>query len=261
MLSRAVTSLAPGRAGTVSRVCRRLLTCNPRSVPPNLAAIIVGGSRFYPRAPRHLRFVFCVPLPTLPLHTYPIHQGAPSIYRIFRSLRTSGPNELPLFLEGDEELTALAEESAGAAQGLATQLSAVRGSHMSCWGIANSKSGDSGSGSGDAGTAAMVTDDDDEQKVGNGNGKIKGEGPTTISEGNAEGEEAVAAKEHGSCMGWWSGVLGRWHERTQLVDPGLQKKFKVVNQGPWAQITASLADRERANRRSFMTESEVRGIG
>ncbi|CAM9142328.1 unnamed protein product [Ectocarpus sp. 12 AP-2014] len=168
-----------------------------------------------------------------------------------------GPNELPLFLEGDEELTALAEESAGAAQGLATQLSAVRRSHMSCWGIANSKSGDSGSGSGDAGTAAMVTDDDDEHKVGNDNGKDKGEGPTTISEGKPEGEEAVAAKEHGSCMGWWSGVLGRWHERTQLVDPGLQKKFKVVNQGPWAQITASLADRERVNRRSFMTESET----
>ncbi|CBJ28736.1 conserved unknown protein [Ectocarpus siliculosus] len=168
-----------------------------------------------------------------------------------------GPNELPLFLEGDEQLTALAEESAGAAQGLATQLSAVRRSHMSCWGIANIKSGDSGSGSGDAGKAAMVTNDDDEQKVGNDNGKDKGEGPTTISEGNAEGEEAVAATEHGSCMGWWSDVLGRWHERTQLVDPGLQKKFKVVNQGPWAQITASLADRERANRRSFMTESET----
>ncbi|CAN0288078.1 unnamed protein product, partial [Ectocarpus fasciculatus] len=169
-----------------------------------------------------------------------------------------GPNELPLFLEGDEELKALAEESAGAAQGLATQLSAVRRSHMSCWGIANSESGDSGSGGGDAGTAAMVTDDDDEQqKVGNDNGKDKGEGTTSISEGGAEVEEAAAATEHGSCMGWWSGVLGRWHERTQLVDPSLQKKFKVVNQGPWAQITASLADKERAKRRSFMTESET----
>lgn len=177
------------------------------------------------------------------------------IFRIFCSLRTSGPNELPLFLEGDEELTALAKESAGAAQGLATQLSAVRRSHMSCWGIANSKSGASASGSADAATIAMVTDDDDEQKVGNDNGKYNGEGTATAT--ISEGEEVVAATEHGSCMGWWSGVLGRWHERTQLVDPSLQKKFKVVNQGPWAQITASLADRERANRRSFMTEAEV----
>lgn len=139
------------------------------------------------------------------------------------ALPSSGPDELPLFLEGDEELTTLAKESAGAAQGLATQLSTVRRSHMACWGIDASSSGES---------AAVAATDDDE-------------------------EGAVAAREHGSCMGWWSGVLGRWHERTQLVDPSLQKKFRVVNQGPWAQVTASLADRERTNRRAFMTESEV----
>lgn len=161
-----------------------------------------------------------------------------------------GPNELPLFLEGDEELTALAQESAGTAQGLATQLSAVRRSQMSCWGIADDKRaevngssrngcvGTNGESESDGAAVAMVTDDHEEGREGS-NG------------------EAAAARDHRSCMGWWEGVLGRWHERTQLVDPSLQKKFRVVNQGPWAQITASLADRERANRRAFMTESEV----
>lgn len=76
--------------------------------------------------------------------------------------------------------------------------------------------------------------------------------------GDVAEAEALAARDHRSCMGWWKGVLGRCHEKIQLVDPGLQKKFRVVNQGPWAQITASLADEERMNRRSFMTESEVR---
>lgn len=157
-----------------------------------------------------------------------------------------GPDELPLFLEGDEELTTLAKESAGAAQGLATQLSAVRRSHMACWGIDHpSKGGDTSSSSGESAAIAAADDDDDEAKLGTGG-----------AEGGGD-KEAVAAREHGSCMGWWSGVLGRWHERTQLVDPSLQKKFRVVNQGPWAQVTASLADRERANRRAFMTESEV----
>lgn len=93
---------------------------------------------------------------------------------------------------------------------------------------------------------AAVDDGDEGAKLGGGGAA------------NDADKEAVAAREHGSCMGWWSGVLGRWHERTQLVDPSLQKKFRVVNQGPWAQVTASLADRERANRRAFMTEAEVR---
>ena len=92
----------------------------------------------------------------------------------------------------------------------------------------------------------MVPDDD-------------GHGDEDDDEGG--GDEATAAKEHEKCMAWWSSVTGRWHERTQLVDPSLQKNFKVVNQGPWAQVTASLADRERSNRRAFMVESEVRGGG
>lgn len=165
----------------------------------------------------------------------------------------TGPNELSLFLEGDEELTALARESACTAEGLANQLSAVRRSQMSCWGVGDDKHvGENGSNSNgnstingdsesDAAAVAMVTDDDEEGRKG----------------GNESGGEVAAARDHRSCMGWWEGVLGRWHERTQLVDPSLQKKFRVVNQGPWAQITASLADRERANRRAFMTESEV----
>eukprot|EP00903_Cladosiphon_okamuranus_P010306 g9754.t1 len=158
-----------------------------------------------------------------------------------------GPDELPLFLEGDEELTALAGESARAAQGLAMQLSAVRRSHMACWGIDVSNYGDTSSCGESSATAA--TDGDNE-------GAKPGEGRT---EGVGD-KEAVAAREHDSCMGWWSEVLGRWHERTQLVDPSLQKKFRVVNQGPWAQVTASLADRKRANRRAFMTESETEAL-
>lgn len=168
-----------------------------------------------------------------------------------------GPDELPLFLDGDEELTALAEEGSGAAQSLATQLSAVRRSHMACWGITANNSGDNNSsiGESDAATGAVVTGDGDEEKVQN-------KGTRGEEQAEEDGDtEAVAAREHGSCMGWWGGVLGRWHERTQLVDPSLQKKFRVVNQGPWAQVTASLADRERANRRAFMTESEVRAEG
>lgn len=150
-----------------------------------------------------------------------------------------GPNELPLFLEGDESLTDLAKEGAGAAQALATQLSALRRSQMACWGV------------------TTTTND----TVGTNGENARNTGPGTAmeqGEGGGEGAEAVAAREHGSCMEWWEGVLGRWHERTQLVDPSLQKKFRVVNQGPWAQVTASLADRGRANRRAFMAESEVR---
>lgn len=176
---------------------------------------------------------------------------APSVTNFFkfsfdvsRFLSCQGPDELPLFLEDDEELTALAEESAGAAQGLATQLSAVRRSHMACWGIDASKGGDSSS-RGEFSAIAATDGDDEEAKL--------GEGKTA----DVRGKEAVAAREHGNCMGWWGEVLGRWHERTQLVDPSLQKKFRVVNQGPWAQVTTSLADRDRANRRAFMTESEV----
>ncbi|CAM9236547.1 unnamed protein product [Scytosiphon promiscuus] len=165
-----------------------------------------------------------------------------------------GPNELPLFLEGDEELAALAEESAGTAEGLTTQLSAVRRLQMSCWGIAGNNPGEEhgsdhngnmgtiGESESDVATVAMVTDDDGEE--------------AKEASGDSSGEVA-AARDHRSCMGWWEGVLGRWHERTQLVDPSLQKKFRVVNQGPWAQITASLADRERAQRRAFMTEAET----
>lgn len=116
----------------------------------------------------------------------------------------------------------LAEEGTDAAQDLATQLSAVRRSHMACWGIQE-------------------------------DGSI-----SPVSDNSAVSEARVAEREHESCMDWWKSVLGRWHEKTQLVDPTLQKKFKVVNQGPWAQIMAVLADRDRANQKSFMTESEVR---
>lgn len=159
-------------------------------------------------------------------------------------------------MNGDDELTALADEGSDAAKSLATQLSAVRRSQMACWGItAKNSCDDGGTGEGGAALGAVVTDDAEEKGLNNEVGR--GE------EGAEKGEdaEAVAAKEHGSCMGWWEGVLGRWHEKTQLVDPSLQKKFKVVNQGPWAQVTASLADRDRANRRAFMTESEVRAGG
>lgn len=108
---------------------------------------------------------------------------------------------------------------------------------MTCWGITPTEA-----------TAALSS-----------NSGQKNDGPNS-KEGQREEEEEekVAATEHGVCMKWWEGMLGRWHEKTQLVDPGLQKKFRVVNQGPWAQVRASLADRERANRRAFMTESEVR---
>ncbi|CAM9635717.1 unnamed protein product [Pylaiella littoralis] len=164
-----------------------------------------------------------------------------------------GPDELQLYLNGDDELTALAEEGSGAAKSLATQLSAVRRSQMACWGItAKSSNDDGGTGEGDAALGAVVTDDAEEEEGLNNEVGRGGEGAE-----KGEDAEAVAAKEHGSCMGWWEGVLGRWHEKTQLVDPSLQKKFKVVNQGPWAQVTASLADRDRANRRAFMTESET----
>lgn len=115
---------------------------------------------------------------------------------------------------------------------------------MACWGIKPSKGGNA-SNSGES-AAVAITDDDDEGANQGGRGAEEG-----------EDKEAVAAREHSSCMGWWSEVLGWWHEKTQLVDPSLQKKFRVVNQGPWAQVTASLADKERANRRAFMTETEV----
>lgn len=170
-----------------------------------------------------------------------------------------GPDELPLYLNGDEELTALAEEGSGAAQSLATQLSAVRRSHMACWSIAaanNSSGGNSSDAESGAAAGGAVTDNAEEERVEMEVGNNGTRGKQKVGE---DGDtEAVAASEHGSCMGWWEGVLGRWHEKTQLVDPSLQKKFRVVNQGPWAQVTASLADRERANRRAFMTESEVR---
>lgn len=145
--------------------------------------------------------------------------------------RLPGPNELPIFLEGDESLTALAEEGTDAAQDLVKQLSAVRRSQMACWGVREN-------GSDKAPVVACASS-----------------GPVGDS---AVGEEGVAEREHKNCMDWWQSVLGRWHEKTRLVDPSLQKKFRVVNQGPWAQIMAVLADRDRANRRSFMTESEVR---
>lgn len=136
--------------------------------------------------------------------------------------RLPGPNELPLFLEGDDSLTALAEEGTDATQHLAKQLSAVRRSQMACWGVQE-----------DGSSVSPVRD-------------------------SPVGEEGVAEREHEICMNWWQSVLERWHEKTHLVDPSLQKKFRVVNQGPWAQIMAVLADRDRANRKTFMTESEVR---
>ncbi|CAM9647668.1 unnamed protein product [Laminaria digitata] len=172
------------------------------------------------------------------------------------SNKVPGPNELPLYLEGDASLTALAKEGADAAQGLATQLSAVRRSHMSCWGITNNNNNDGGGGDGDAAAATasrMVPDDDGHDDDDDDDEDENGEG----GGGGGRGGEATAVREHEKCMTWWSSVFGRWHERTQLVDPSLQKKFKVVNQGPWAQVTASLADRERSNRRAFMAESET----
>lgn len=146
-------------------------------------------------------------------------------------------------MEGDEELTALAEEGAGAAQGLAEQLSATRRSHMACWGVVD-----------DSENEMNVGDDstDNRTKVEASNGGV------LLTGKGANEEDATAETDHKLCMTWWEKVLGRWHQRTQLVDPSLQRKFKVVNQGPWTQVNASLADRERANRRAFMAESEVR---
>lgn len=164
---------------------------------------------------------------------------------------STGPNELPLFLEGDEELTALAEEGAGAAQGLAKQLSATRRSHMACWGVVDD-SECHGVGSRNTAGDGSVTDNPSTTKASNGGGAVKGK--------RERDDELLAETDHKNCMGWWEKVLGRWHQRTQLVDPSLQRKFKVVNQGPWAQVTASLADRERANRKMFMAASEVRAL-
>lgn len=148
----------------------------------------------------------------------------------------AGPNELPLYLEGDEALGALAAEGADLVGGLTRELSATRESHMAAWGI-----------------------DGDEKQEGGADGS--GVGETGVGPEGVEVEdedERRAARDHGRCMLWWEKVVGRWHERTQLVDPSLQRKFKVVNQGPWVQVMASLADEERAKRKAFMPVAEVR---
>lgn len=137
-------------------------------------------------------------------------------------------------------LTKIADEGAVAAQELAVQLSLILRAHMGCWGVDH---GD--------------TDDDETSRDSGNTSSNLGAGSDTASAVTKD-EKAVSKREHTQCMSWWEKVLGRWHDRTQLVDPSLQRKFKVVNQGPWAQVTASLGDRERANRRAFMTESEVR---
>jgi hypothetical protein len=41
------------------------------------------------------------------------------------------------------------------------------------------------------------------------------------------------------CVCWYC----RWQRRTQVLSPALQNKFKAVNQGVWAQVAASMADK------------------
>lgn len=119
---------------------------------------------------------------------------------------------------------------------------------MACWGVVDDRSRNNV----DGGDVSENTDNSGTKVAEASNGRF-------LFAGKGENDkESTAEADHKLCMNWWEKVLGRWHQRTQLVDPALQRKFKVVNQGPWAQVTASLADRGRANRRSFMAESEVR---
>lgn len=160
-----------------------------------------------------------------------------------------GPDELPLFLNDDETLSTLAAEGANAAKSLANQLSAARQSQMACWGI-----------NGDGETENHASCSTRNKDGASDSVDIMGAAEGKSMDNNNDPDEEVAARDHVRCMAWWKMVLGRWHERTQLVDPKLQRTFKVVNQGPWAHVMAVLADRERANRKAFMIETEVRAF-
>lgn len=76
-------------------------------------------------------------------------------------------------MEGDASLTALAKEGADAAQGLATQLSAVRRCHMGCWGISNSISNVNAGGGDDDGAASGNNETGKANAKANANAKAK----------------------------------------------------------------------------------------
>ncbi|CAM9641660.1 unnamed protein product, partial [Discosporangium mesarthrocarpum] len=159
------------------------------------------------------------------------------LQRLLNSVnRLPGKDMLPLYLEGNPELGVLAEKAHQAAEGLTNDLSTARRVHMSCWGITPCQ----------------------KKERGGENREAQKGGREEEEEGEEGGEDDDASlKDYRGCMAWWEGVVNRWHQRTQSVDTSLQRKFKVVNQGVWVQVQASLADRGRVSRKAFMTKAET----
>jgi protein AATF/BFR2 len=63
-----------------------------------------------------------------------------------------------------------------------------------------------------------------------------------------------------TCKEWWLKTADHWHARVQRLNPALQKKFKVVNQGVSAQVSASLADPQRAKKKMCMPVEDARAM-
>jgi protein AATF/BFR2 len=66
--------------------------------------------------------------------------------------------------------------------------------------------------------------------------------------------------DYEACKAHWRRVLDAAHQRATL-SVAVGKKFRVVNQGLWHQVEASLADRGRALRRSHLTRAQVKAAG
>ncbi len=70
----------------------------------------------------------------------------------------------------------------------------------------------------------------------------------------------ASAGDYDTCKAQWRQVLDAAHQRATL-SAAVGKKFRVVNQGLWHQVEASLADRTRSLRRSHLTRAQARAAG
>ncbi|KAG5184258.1 apoptosis-antagonizing transcription factor [Tribonema minus] len=142
--------------------------------------------------------------------------------------RAPPPRALPAYRAAEPALAPLAAAAAARADALAAGLSALRKGHMRQAGIA-------------------VGGGDGQEEA--GGGVPEGGGGDTIW------EDALA--DYRRCRAWWERCVERWQRRTAALSPALQRKFKAVNQGVWAQVEASMADKERARRKLFALRADT----
>ncbi|CAM9644399.1 unnamed protein product, partial [Chrysoparadoxa australica] len=151
-----------------------------------------------------------------------------------------GPEALPMFESADKDTTDGLRSARQVVYGLAKSLSGLRKAHMKEVPAMASPAAGVETGTVRSGKVCCVNKQRSESDAG------RTESITDVWE-DAKGDYAA-------CKAWWVPTIDKWHRKTQLVTPKMQKKFTVVNQGLWAMAEASMADRDRAHRKMYMTK-------